>query len=67
MVRITEDLIRKRAEHNELMVRNTLGPASFTARPDLPEPELKQEKGSQKISDFSRNKIFRNHAILKLN
>ena len=24
MVRITEDLIRKRAEHNELMVRNTL-------------------------------------------
>ena len=56
MVRITEDLIRKRAEHNELMVRISLIP-SRSVRPDLPEEN----------SDLSKNQIFRNHAILKLN
>ena len=54
MVRITEDLIRKRAEHNELMVsQRPAGPVRIYLNPKL-------------FSDVSRNQIFRNHEILKL-
>ena len=62
MVRITEDLIRKRAEHNELMVRVNLQFDSATDR-----PSVRIYLNPQLFSDLLRNQIFRNHEILKLN
>ena len=60
MVRITEDLIRKRAEHNELMVR-----VQFDSATDR--PSVRIYLNPQLFSDLLRNQIFRNHEILKLN
>ena len=63
MVRITEDLIRKRAEHNELMVgRRPAGPVRVSRTRISRFSRTRKE-----ISDLSRNQIFRNHEILKLN
>ena len=59
MVRITEDLIRKRAEHNELMVSRRpgwtvrLGPKR-NRRPDLPEKkfQISRETKFLEITQF---------------